>query len=230
MLAQLLAPGLLDIRRNSWMDECSTRARLHIPLLEERFEEHGMGGRAWRKHFAQVFPMPGNLAEPRVPGAGKLIAREEPLQRATSRVRFSNKDPDESAQVSEKWRNKVADCGFRTKLLRCLRNGRSESDGFRTKLRIVAFAQVSEKWLEGPFRFTGKGELLINGKLTVVGPAFRLSVQLADELRAVDDLKRISANDAKAIRSPTSLPCVQLRRITLSSCAIFFVLGRKRAP
>ena len=50
------------------------------------------------------------------------------------------------------------------------------------------------------------GGLIIKGKATAVGPAYRFGVQQSDELRRADGLKRSSTNGATAAHAPINLP------------------------
>ena len=57
--------------------------------------------------------------------------------------------------------------------------------------------------LRFPRRYNAKGELLVEGKETVVNPAYRFGAQQADNLRAAGDLKRSATNEAAAAHTPS---------------------------
>ena len=64
--AQELMPVLHQLRAPVEPSEEPSRARLHVPLLEELLEENGMGGSEWRDEFVTGFPTLGELGEPGV--------------------------------------------------------------------------------------------------------------------------------------------------------------------
>ena len=64
--SEALKPHLMAFGKEREVGQSSTRATLHIPLLAELLDEHGMAGRAWRGQFIGGFPILRGLAEPRV--------------------------------------------------------------------------------------------------------------------------------------------------------------------
>ena len=47
---------------------------------------------------------------------------------------------------------------------------------------------------------------MLNGKATIMNPAYRFGVQQADKFRAADDVRRSMTDEAAAIRPPVNLP------------------------
>ena len=74
-------------------------------------------------------------------------------------------------------------------------------EAYVSKLR-----KVTKGWRHGPHRYTPQGELISEGKDTVVNPAYPLGVQQSDKFRAADDLRRSLTNEATPTQTPTSLP------------------------
>ena len=74
------------------------------------------------------------------------------------------------------------------------------------ELRSEALSQVEKNRLDGPHQYSTKGELWVAGELIVVNPAFRFGVRQVDTLRAVDDLKRGSTNEASSVNTPMNFP------------------------
>ena len=115
---------------------------------------------AWIKHFAEVFPMIGDLAEPRVHPASAVgepkLAREELMQSAKDRAH----------------------------------RGEDRNDQTSTELRGEAIKQVAKGWLEGPFEYHQEAKRLVGDEILEAKPAHRFGVLRGDKLRAVDGLKR----------------------------------------
>ena len=57
-------------------------------------------------------------------------------------------------------------------------------------------------WLEGPFKYDRGGSLRKGGEAVAENPAFHCGVQQADELRAVDDLRRSFIDDSASAHPP----------------------------
>ena len=68
-----------------------------------------------------------------------------------------------------------------------------------------AVAKVEDGRLDGPLICKGSGKLSANGEAKLANTACRFSVQRAEKLRAADDLKRSSTNEATAIHTPIDL-------------------------
>ena len=68
-----------------------------------------------------------------------------------------------------------------------------------------AISQTKKDWLRGPHRFAPREELWSGGELVGPNPACRFGVQQVDELRAVDDLRWSSTNEATLARTPINL-------------------------
>ena len=110
---QLLMPERIEIRGNSRVGQQSTRARLHIPLLEELPDKHEMRRSAKRKQLIEGLPMPGDPAEtgvlPALPDSGEPIARGELFEGAGPMVELAKKCPGEKAP--KLWEEAVAQIG-----------------------------------------------------------------------------------------------------------------------
>ena len=82
--ARPLAPRLNAIRDKVSLDPYATRARLHIPLLEELIKNHGVGGGAWRSQVAYGCLNLGDISEPGAFTVRSGIGRPMSLGRARS--------------------------------------------------------------------------------------------------------------------------------------------------
>ena len=69
-------------------------------------------------------------------------------------------------------------------------------------LRQGAQEQVKKGWTDGPRPCTSTGELLWNGRLAEVNPAFRFGLKQGEKLRAAGDLKQSETTKTAAIRTP----------------------------
>ena len=67
-------------------------------------------------------------------------------------------------------------------------------------------SQVTKNWPRGPRQYSAEGELWVAGDLVVANPASRFGVQHVDKLRAVDDLKESSTNEAAFVKTPIDVP------------------------
>ena len=85
--------------------------------------------------------------------------------------------------------------------------------------------QVGEHWLDGPRRYSENGRLVVGNEPMVANPAFRFGVQQGEKLRAVDDLKRSSTNDATLIATPLDLPS---RDHIAHTCSLCYLKGDRR--
>ena len=80
------------------------------------------------------------------------------------------------------------------------------SEPHRSALWNGILIQVEKGWVSGPRPYARKGELRIRKRKVTVNPAYRFGVQQADKLRAIDDLKRSSTNEATSVLTPINLP------------------------
>ena len=67
-------------------------------------------------------------------------------------------------------------------------------------------AQVTKKWLAGPFSPNAQGDMWINGVAARANPAPRFGVRKADKIRAGDDLEKSFASEATFISTPVNIP------------------------
>ena len=88
-----------------------------------------------------------------------------------------------------------------------------------SRLCEEAVTDVGEEWLDGPSRYEGGGELLVNGDGEIVNPAFRFGVQQADKLRA--ELTKPQLRAPQSAVRPGATPF---------SCAICAASGSKHVP
>ena len=186
---RLLMRELNEIRDGVAFDHFDTRARLHVPLLEELSSVHGMGGKSWRKQFIHGLATLGDLAEPGFypvsPGIAARISREQLIGTARGRVKFLKGDLD--SNTLELWGE--------------------------------ASVQVAKGWLGGPFGYNSECNLVSDVAPTAVNPARRSWAQQPGKLRAVDDLKRSFTNGAKALYAPINLPlCDHIVRLCEYRC------------
>ena len=82
------------------MDRFATRARPHVPLLEELLNARGIRGEERRSQVADGFPMLGDLAElldcSQFSELATPMIREDLSQSAKSRAKFPEKRPNDS--------------------------------------------------------------------------------------------------------------------------------------
>ena len=175
--ARRLLLELQKIRTSPSSERRETRAKLSTLLPEGLLKLRDMGGAYWCDQFINDLPKRGVLAE-----LGKYPC---PLKKVPN-------------PISTGQRFQAATARFET--------ARGAADANAPRLWNGAFSQVAEGWLRGPHVYTAKEELISNGKATVANPAYRFGAQQADELRAVDDLKKSITNEATAVRGPINLP------------------------
>ena len=70
------------------------------------------------------------------------------------------------------------------------------------QLWFEATDQVKKHWLDGPRRFSEKGEPLVRDEPVKAKTDFLFGAQQGAKLRAVDDLKRSATSDATFISTP----------------------------
>ena len=135
-----------------------------------------MGGSVWIEQFIRGFPMIGEVGEPGV--YDECSPKSRPLSR------------DELFETAkDRW---VSD--------------KTSNEPHRSKLWNEALSQTEKGWLAGPHPYSSEGKLRIGGEDVTVNPAYRFGAQQAEKLRAVDDLKRSSANEATSVLTPINLP------------------------
>ena len=125
-----------------------------------------MGAAYRRDQFAFGFPMPCELGEPRV------------------------RPPSFGAAEILAWGDLFASASSRFVSAKGGQGPKAD------ELSSEAISQVEKNWLRGPHQYSPKGEVWADGELIVVNPAFNFGVLQADILRAVDDLKMCSTNEA----------------------------------
>ena len=174
--AHELMPTLYQLGASADPSREPSRARLHVPLRKELLAENGMGGSEWRGKFVAGFPILGEIAEPG--------------------VFHPSKQPPSYVSQEEPF-NKAAE--------RFL-SGNRTSDPNGNQLWFEAMEQVKKHWLDGPHRYSERGELIANDGPVLANPAFRCGIQQGPKLRAVDDLKKSAANDATFVSTPINSP------------------------
>ena len=101
--ARLMMPELVNFRQRLRVGHYSTRAKLRIPELAALLVTYGMGGRARRRQFIQVFQILGDPAGTCVYlvslFTGRPTAKEEMFKEATSRVTSERKKSGADAAV-----------------------------------------------------------------------------------------------------------------------------------
>ena len=90
-----------------------------------------------------------------------------------------------------------------------------------------AVDKVEDGRLDGPLICKGSGKLSVNGEAKLTNTAYRFRAQQAEKLRAADDLKRSSTNEATAIHTPIDLASWDdLAQL----CDLIRFSGQKNAP
>ena len=174
--AEFLSPALERIRESGCPEHRDARAKIHGPLLRNILQANGVRGYAWCGQFANAFPMIGALGEPGVYPAPE--ATRTPISRG------------------ELFRHAADTC----------KQAKRGSDPNATGPRGEALAQVTKKWMTGPFSSNAQGDMWINGVAARANPAPRFGVRKADKIRAGDDLEKSFASEATFISTPVNMP------------------------
>ena len=145
--AHELMPILHQLRASADPSREPSRARLHVPLLKELLAENGVGGSEWCDKCVTGFPISGELGEPGV-------------------YPPSNQPPSYISREEL----------FEKATERLLSNNRT-SDPNGRQLWFDAMGQVKEHMLDGPHRYSKRGELIANDEPALANPAFRFGVQ-----------------------------------------------------
>ena len=173
--AQELAQDPAHIRENIEAEKLATIAKVHAPPLQELPSNREIGGSKWAERFVTGFP---TLGSPGAPGVYPEVPNAPP--------------PISRQQLFDTARSRF-------------RRNKVSQEAHRSKLGSEAIEQAEKGWLDGPFPFGHEGMLLVDGKQTLAIPAYRFGVEQTSTLRAADDLKRSSTNEATAILTPINL-------------------------